>query len=192
MFYVCRPPILLSAILLPLLPRAATTTAGTLRGRRDGAHYLAVVIAEADEQLILLSGGGGGRGMLPRGTTTPCLPSVPVLLLGVRGGAGAGADDEVVVVLLEEVAHAGDVLALVDHGADLAEVGRAAAQGELEVVELELLAAGDLGVPARLEAHALEELGHDLVEHAHRLGQRRLDVAVGEEQPAHCARDGTG
>ena len=179
----------LAAVLLPLL-------AATLSGRRERAHNLAIVVTETEELLLIGLGGGAGAGLLAVGGGALAAFLLPTLLALLGAGAAASGmllgGDDVVVVLLEEAAHAGDVLALVDHGADLAEVGGAAAQGELEVVELEFLAAGDLGVAARLEAHALEELGHDLVEYADRLGEGRLDIPVGEEQTADCSTGESG
>ena len=86
------------------------------------------------------------------------------------------------LVDIEALAGALDGLLLVERLLDLAHETWVAAHSKLEVVELDLLAACMVGYSHRLEANALDEVGHDLVQHPHRLGQRRLAVAVRVEE----------
>lgn len=81
-----------------------------------------------------------------------------------------------------------DVVFFAEDLFDFAEVLGGFAAGELDVVELELLAACEVGGPVRFEAELSDEVGSELIEDFLRFFEGGLGiVAASEEEVSDCA-----
>lgn len=129
---------------------------------------------------------GARRGPLPA-------PTRPAARTARAGGPARSVRAEVLLnhlVLVEDLALLVDDLAQLLVLGGLAEEDGVLAHGELEVLVFHLLAARELRHARRLEGHALDELGQDLVEDADRLGQGLARVAVRDQELGHCGGGG--
>lgn len=95
---------------------------------------------------------------------------------------GLGVAHDHLLIDVETLSQVLDRLLFLERLLDLAHEAGILAHGELEVVKLDLLPPRVVRHPRRLEADALHEVRHDLVENPHRLRQRRLAVAVGVQE----------